>query len=64
MGKLNREGGTLGFTTPAGTAVTYDVLTAQVTPVLNRRYMILKMADELMLEFDCKPYGRGAEVEL
>lgn len=64
VGKLNREAGTLTLTTPASTTVLFDVLTAQMTTPLDRRYMILNLANEVTLEFDCKPFGRGAEVDL
>lgn len=61
--KQHREGGTLEVTTPAGTAVTFDVLDANVTVGIDQLHSLSKLA-VASVSWTCLPFGRGVEVEL
>lgn len=54
------RGGTLSYTSPTGDTVTFDVVSAQVTPDTGQRY-VKRAITEITLEFECLPFGRGAE---
>jgi len=62
--KMRREGGTLKWTTQAGTVVVADVLFAQVKSELTLELYALNKAVKVTADFQCKPYLRGAEVQL
>lgn len=61
--KLRREGGTLKYTTQAGTEIVFDVEYARFNPEFRTEYYVLNKAMQFTLEFECKPYGRGAPVQ-
>ncbi len=62
--KLRREGGTLKFTSLAGTVLVGDVLFARFAPELTKELYVLNKAVKFTLDFECKPYFRAAPVTL
>lgn len=64
LDKMRREGGTLKWTTGAGTVVVADVLFAQVKPEITPELYIVNKAVRVAVDFECKPYLRGAAVQL
>ena len=64
LSKLHREGGTLKYTTPAAIVVTFDVLAQEgFDPAFNEVHYLGGLT-QLSFSLPCKPYGRGAEVDL
>jgi hypothetical protein len=65
VGKLWREGGTLRRVLPSGDSITFDVLRfgARIDVTSDKRWVNRGLAT-VTLTFTCKPYGRGAEVDL
>lgn len=62
--KLRRDGGTLKFTTQAGTTVVADVNFARMTPEITKELYVLNKAVKFTLEFDCAPFLRGTPTQL
>lgn len=58
--KLHREGGTLKMTTPAGTTAVGDVVTVTTRPTLDQLWPSRRIVTNLVLDFECRPYFRGA----
>lgn len=64
IGKLYREGGTLKRTLPGGTTIIFDVLTvSNFDPSFDHAFDLADLAS-VPISLVCKPYGRGAEVDL
>jgi hypothetical protein len=69
VGKLNRDalvggtgfGGTLKYTSPAGTSCVFDVCHARVLTEMGQPY-VKRSRSTVMVEFECAPFGRGDEV--
>lgn len=59
--KLNREGGELEITTPAGTVVVFDVIGAEIDTTLDNMFGAKNRA-QVALSFEAKPFGRGISV--
>jgi hypothetical protein len=64
LDKLRREGGTLKFTTQAGTTLVGDVLYADFTPEFAKELYAFNKALRFTVDFVCLPYFRGTPVQL
>jgi hypothetical protein len=63
IGKLVREGGTLKVTVPSGTLCYLDVVNASHAFTWDLRFLRIQRG-EVTLTLPCRPFIRGAEVEL
>lgn len=65
VAKLNRYGGTFRRTLPnTGDQITFDVCSATISSIDHGKRWANRLATEITLEFEAKPYGRGAELAL
>lgn len=62
LDKMRREGGTLKWTTQAGTVVVADVMFAKITPEITPELYVVNKAMKITAAFTCKPFLRGAAV--
>lgn len=64
LAKMHREGGTLKYTSPAGTANTYDVLVQDGWDPVFDHLHYLGGVTSCQFSLTCRPYGRGPEQDL
>lgn len=64
LDKMRREGGTLKWTTQAGTVVVADVLFAAVKSEITPELYVANKAMKITADLECKPYLRGTAVQL
>lgn len=61
----HRRRGTLTYTPPGGTQVTYDIESISVTGLPQKGVQLLSFVqDGITVDFECRPYGRLAPVEM
>ena len=63
MGKLNREGGTLQRIAPSTDTIVFDVVGASATVEQGKRASAVRAA-EVVVRLECRPFGRGAAIQL